>query len=70
MSANATKIPQLVLRNRLKEIRGQYDYTLIDCLPSLGVLTINAFTAANYVLIPTATEYLSEQGYSHAAQYH
>jgi chromosome partitioning protein len=62
MSANAAKIPQLVLRNRLKEIRGQYDFTLIDCLPSLGVLTINAFTAANYVLIPTATEYLSSKG--------
>lgn len=62
MSANAAKIPQLVLRNRLKDIRGGYDYVLIDCLPSLGVLTINAFTAANYVLIPTATEYLSSKG--------
>jgi chromosome partitioning protein len=62
MSANAAKIPQLILRNRLKDIRGQYDYILIDCLPSLGVLTINAFTAANYVLIPTATEYLSSKG--------
>ena len=62
MSTNAAKIPQLMLRNHLKDIRGHYDFILIDCLPSLGVLTINAFTAANYVLIPTATEYLSSKG--------
>lgn len=62
MSANAAKIPQLILRNRLKDIRADFDFVLIDCLPSLGVLTINALTAANYVLIPTATEYLSSKG--------
>jgi chromosome partitioning protein len=49
-----------VLKNALQGM--QFDYVLIDCLPSLGILTINALVAANEVLIPTACEYLALRG--------
>ncbi len=50
----------LVLRQCLKHVTA--DYILIDCPPSLGVLTINALAAAEYVLIPALPEYLSLRG--------
>jgi chromosome partitioning protein len=50
------------LRTALDEIRAAYDYVIIDCSPSLGVLTINALTAANEVLIPLQCETLSHRG--------
>jgi chromosome partitioning protein len=53
---------QMVLRTRLKEIRGRYDFILIDCMPSLGLLAINALVAAKAVLIPSETEYLASKG--------
>jgi chromosome partitioning protein len=53
---------QMVLRNRLKEVRGNYDFTFIDCMPSLGLLAINALVAADWVLIPSETEYLASKG--------
>jgi chromosome partitioning protein len=46
-----------VLKDALAEV--QFDYVLLDCLPSLGILTINALVAANHVLIPTQCEYLA-----------
>jgi chromosome partitioning protein len=49
-----------VLRKALDKVR--FDYVLIDCLPSLGILTVNALIAANEVLIPTACEYLALRG--------
>jgi chromosome partitioning protein len=62
LAARLLKLPYLVLRRRLEEVREQYDFVLIDCMPSLGMLTANALAAADYVLIPSATEYLSSKG--------
>jgi chromosome partitioning protein len=41
-----------VMSNVLKEVKNDYDYILIDCMPSLGMITINALTAADEVIIP------------------
>lgn len=49
-----------VLKKALQEVR--FDYVLIDCLPSLGILTINALVAATEVIIPTSCEYLALRG--------
>lgn len=62
LTGHTMKIPQHVLRNRLREVRDQYDFILIDCMPSLGMLTVNALGAADLVLIPSATEFLSSKG--------
>jgi chromosome partitioning protein len=62
LQGHSLKIPQLVLRNRLKEIRNAYDVILVDCMPSLSMLTVNALSAADLVLIPSATEYLASKG--------
>lgn len=51
-----------VLREYLDTIRDQYDVILLDCGPSLGMLTINALAAANSVIIPMQTHYLSIKG--------
>lgn len=53
---------EYVLREALSEVSGDYDVVLIDCSPSLGVLTINALTAATDVLIPMQAETLSHRG--------
>jgi chromosome partitioning protein len=50
------------LRLALEEVRPSYDVILLDCAPSLGVLTINALTAADEVLIPLQCETLSHRG--------
>ncbi|MCC8162242.1 MAG: ParA family protein [Lachnospiraceae bacterium] len=51
-----------MLKRLLKAFMGRYDYILLDCPPALGMLTLNALTAANQVLIPVQTEYLSAKG--------
>lgn len=51
-----------ILKNRLSAIGERYDFVLIDCPPSLGVLTINALTAAHSVLIPLQCEYFALEG--------
>jgi chromosome partitioning protein len=52
------------LRAILNEIRDKYDYIIIDCPPSLGLLTVNALTAADAVLIPLQCEYFAMEGLS------
>ena len=51
-----------LLRNYLDEIRDEYDFILIDCPPSLNILTINALTAADTVLVPIQCEYYALEG--------
>lgn len=51
-----------VLATLLETIRDDYDFILIDCSPSLGLLVVNALTAATSVLIPVQTEYLAARG--------
>ncbi|GMW03987.1 MAG: chromosome partitioning protein ParA [Candidatus Hydrogenedentota bacterium] len=53
---------EFILRKALDDVRGRFDYVLVDCPPSLGLLTLNALTAADYVIIPVETQYLSLTG--------
>lgn len=53
---------ETILRQVLNEIGQPYDHILIDCMPSLGMLTINALAAADSVLIPVQVQYLSAKG--------
>ncbi len=53
-----------VLGNALKSVREQYDFVIIDCPPSLGMLTLNMLTAADSVLIPIQCEYYALEGLS------
>ena len=53
-----------VLRRLIEEIRGEYDYILIDCSPSLGLITVNSLTATDSVIIPVQAEYFALEGIS------
>ena len=53
---------ELVLKEMLQSIRNDYDYILLDCLPSLGLLTINALSASDSVLIPLQADFLAMKG--------
>jgi len=53
---------EYIMDEMLNPIRDQYDYIFIDCLPSLGLITINALTAANSVLIPVQSEIFALEG--------
>ena len=53
---------EYMLKEALKQVRDDYDYIIIDCAPSLGLITINALTAADSVLIPIQCEYFALEG--------
>ncbi len=53
-----------VLKNLLTPLKEEYDYILIDCSPSLGLITVNALTAADSVIIPVQCEYFALEGIS------
>ena len=53
---------ELVLKEYLNKVKDQYSYILIDCMPSLGMVTVNAFAAADSVLIPVQAAYLPAKG--------
>jgi len=55
---------EFVLKKVLHTIRDQYDYILVDCPPSLGLLTLNALSAADSVLVPIQCEYFALEGVS------
>ena len=53
---------ELVMRSYIGQVREDYDYILIDCMPSLGMITINAFACADSILIPVQAAYLPVKG--------
>lgn len=53
---------EFILRELFEPLQMEYDYILIDCPPSLGLLTLNALTSSNHVIIPLQTEFLALQG--------
>ena len=53
-----------IIRQLLEPIRAEYDYILIDCSPSLGLITVNALSAADSVIIPVQCEYFALEGIS------
>ena len=53
---------EVVLKNVLKPILNDYDFAVLDCPPSLGLLTVNALTAADFFIIPLTPDYLSLEG--------
>ena len=56
---------EYTLRSCLSELKQNYDYMLIDCMPSLGMITINALASADKVIIPVQSEFLAAKGMSH-----
>lgn len=59
---------EIILREALEESRANYDYCIIDCAPSLGLLTLNALAAAEEVLIPLQPHFLALQGFGKLLQ--
>ena len=55
---------EFIVRNSIQKIRDNYDFVIIDCPPSLSMLTINAMTTADSVLVPIQCEYYALEGLS------
>ena len=55
---------EFIIRERLESLKNQFDYIMIDCPPSLGILTVGALTAADGVVIPMVCEYYALEGLS------
>ena len=56
---------EFTLKNSISNIRDKYDYILIDCMPSLGMITINALACSDKIVIPVQGEYLAAKGMGH-----
>lgn len=56
--------PQYILKELLSSVRDKYDFTIIDCPPALGILTVNSMTAADTVLVPIQCEFFALDGLS------
>lgn len=59
---------EFILKDLLEPIKNKYDYILIDCPPSLGLLTLNSFVASDRILIPLQAQFLAMQGFSKLQQ--
>lgn len=59
---------EFILRDALTDVRDEFDHVLIDCPPSLGVLTVNALSAADLVVVPVQCEYLALEGLAQLMQ--
>ena len=55
---------EYIIRNEMEKVKERYDFVIIDCPPALSMLTINAMTTADYVLVPIQCEYYSVEGLS------
>jgi len=62
LALSVVKGREVVLKAALTPILGDYDFTVLDCPPSLGLLTVNALTAADFFLVPVTPDYLSLEG--------
>ena len=56
---------EYTMRNCIDDIKDKYDFVLIDCMPSLGMVTINALASADKVIIPVQSEFLAAKGMNH-----
>ena len=59
---------EFTLKNSIRDIKDNYDYILIDCMPSLGMITINALACSDKIIIPVQGEYLAAKGMGHLVQ--
>lgn len=59
---------EFVIKNAIKDIKKDYDYILIDCMPSLGILTINALACSDKVIIPVQDHFFAAKGMGHLFQ--
>lgn len=56
---------EYTMRNCLSELKEKYDYIIIDCMPSLGMVTVNALASADSVIVPVQTQFLAAKGMTH-----
>ena len=62
IALSSTLCRESILKSYIEDLRPVYDYIIIDCMPSLGMLTVNALTCADTVLIPVQAAYLPVKG--------
>lgn len=65
VSLGNTMSREFTLKNCISSLKEEYDYILIDCMPSLGIITINVLACADKIIIPVQGEYLAANGMTH-----